>query len=53
VPQFGCVFAAARAHVNLSVLAWMIDAMRTGNGHAVFRPKLREAVAQLIAYFET
>lgn len=47
VPDFPSVFSAAQLHVHLSVLQWIIDALQSGQRHAVHRPKLREIVEQL------
>lgn len=50
--DFPETFAAAQMHVHLSMLSWMIDAMRTGHRRAVHRTKLREIVTHLMRYFE-
>ena len=48
---FEPIFDAARAHVNLSVLTWMIEAIAEGQSHAVHQSKLREIVSELQEYF--
>lgn len=51
VSDFGERFAAAQLHVHLSILTWMIDALRSGQAHAVSRPKLGELVESIEQYF--
>ncbi len=51
VQDFDSIYTAARVHVNLAILEWMSDAIRTGQGHTVERAKLQEAVEQLFDYF--
>ena len=51
-PDLAAPLAAAQMHVHLSILSWMIDALRSGQQHAVARPKMRELVEQLQRYFE-
>ena len=48
VTDFPSIFAAAQAHVHLSILEWMIDAMESGQRHAIHRPKLREIVEHFL-----
>ena len=50
--DFAGPLAAAQMHVHLSILSWMIDALRSGQQHAVARPKMRALVEQLQQYFE-
>lgn len=51
VPDFTAQFAAAQMHVHLSILSWMIDAIRSGQQHAVARTKMRELAAELEHFF--
>lgn len=53
VPDFDCIFPAAQLHVHLSILNWMIDALRSGLDHAVHRPRLEELIGQVMEYFQT
>jgi hypothetical protein len=44
---------AAQAHVHLSILQWMVDALRSGQGHTVCRNKMEELLRSLHQYVAT
>jgi aminoglycoside phosphotransferase (APT) family kinase protein len=49
--DFEEIFEAARGHVNLSILTWMIDALQEGQTEVVWRPKLKRTIAELREHF--